>query len=156
MLLSGALSTASATTALAVSPAAVHPARATAAPWAKAGRGWSVVQYTTGTPGTAGKPAQSGRDTLYLTSPQGKKYAFYSWKPAGLDPTLIDWSGDRHRVLLESKFDYGTPARVEQVSLVTGKVIGKFTLPGDVTPIAGRSRGKGHGPVSGPAAAGPC
>jgi hypothetical protein len=38
-------------------------------------------------------------------------------------------------VLLVSKFDYGTPANVEQVSLVTGKVVGKFKLPSDLFPI---------------------
>jgi hypothetical protein len=136
MLLCGALSTASATTALAASPGvAVHPAKSAAVPWAKAGPGWSVVQYTTGTLGSVSKPPQAGRDTLYLTSPQGKKYAFFSWKPAGPIPTLLDWSGDRQRVLLESKVDYGTPANIEQVSLVTGKVVSKFTLPSELTPI---------------------
>jgi TolB protein len=135
MLLTGVLSTASATTALAASPAAIHPAKAAAVPWAKAGPGWSVVQYTTATRGSASKPAQSGRDTLYLTSPQGRKYAFYSWKPAAAVPILVDWSGDRQRVLLASKTDYATPAHVEQVSLVTGKVISKFTLPSELTPI---------------------
>lgn len=135
MLLSGALGTASATTALAASPATVQATRAAAVPWAKAGPGWSVVQYTTGTRGSVSKPSQPGRDTLYLTSPQGKKYAFYSWKPVSLVPTLLGWSGDRQRVLLESKVDYATPAHVEQVSLVTGKVISKFTLPSELTPI---------------------
>jgi hypothetical protein len=135
MLLSGALSTASATTALAASPAAVHPAKASVVPWAKAGPGWSVVQYSTGT-SPLGKPGKPGRETLYLVSPQGQKYAFYSSKPAPIgNGALIDWSGDRQRVLLASQVTYDAPVNVEQISLVTGKLIGKFTLPGDVFPV---------------------
>jgi hypothetical protein len=135
MLLTGVLSTASATTALAASPAATHQAKAAAVPWAKAGPGWTVVQYSTGT-SPLGKPGKLGRITLYLTSPQGKKYAFYSYKPAPAGPgTLIDWSGDRRRVLLASQVAYDAPVHVEQVSLVTGKVLGTFTLPGDAFPV---------------------
>ncbi len=132
MLLSAALGTASASTALAVPRA--HPA----APWTKAGPGWAVVQYSTGT-SVIGKPERDkpGRETLYLVSPQGTKYPFYSWKPArtGATPFVIDWSGDRQRVLLKSQVTYSAPVELEQVSLATGKVIGKFSLPPDVRPI---------------------
>jgi hypothetical protein len=132
MLLSAALGTASATTALAAAPAA----RQQAVPWAQAGVGWTVVQYSTGTQ-VPGHPSQDkvGRQTLYLVSPQGKKYAFYSWKTSGPVPYLIDWSGDRQRVLLKTQPDYTAAAVLEQVSLVTGKVIGKFTLPREMFPI---------------------
>ena len=43
--------------------------------------------------------------------------------------TLSGFLGDRKRVLLDSQFAYGAPVNVEQISLVTGKVIGKFKLP---------------------------
>ncbi|HET7013821.1 MAG TPA: hypothetical protein VFI65_07920 [Streptosporangiaceae bacterium] len=123
----GILSTASATTALAAPAAAV--------PWAKAGPGWAVVQYSTGT-SPIGKPGKPGRLTLYLTSPQGKKYAIYTWKSStGAPGALVDWSGDRKRVLLDSQKAYDAPVNIEQISLVTGKVISKFKLPGDVFPI---------------------
>jgi hypothetical protein len=150
MLLSAVLGTMSVTSALAMLPAAAHQTmaaayQATAAaprstakavPWAKAGPGWAVVQYSTGTY-VAGKPAKAGREILYLVSPQGKKYEFYSWKPSPdvATPSLIGWSGDRQRVLLTSQVTYSDPVTVEQVSLVTGKVIGKFGLPREVEPI---------------------
>jgi hypothetical protein len=132
MLLSAALGTASVTTALAAAPAA----RPRAVVWTQAGPGWTVVQYSTGTQ-VPGHPTQDklGRETLYLVSPQGKKYAFYSWKPSGPVPFVIDWSGDRQRVLLKVQPTYPAAAVLEQVSLVTGKLIGKFALPRGVEPI---------------------
>ena len=130
------LGSASATTALAAAPA---PALAHAAvPWAKAGPGWTVVQNSTSTQVPADQDkGKLGRQTLYLVSPQGKKYAFYSWKPSPnrLLPFVIDWSGDRQRVLLKAQVTYSAPVLVEQVSLVTGKVIGAFHLPPEVEPI---------------------
>ncbi len=113
-------------------PAVASPAahQTPKVPWNKAGPGWAVVQYSTGT------LSKSGSGYLYLTSPQGKKYRIFEWKKQPPVPeALVDWSGDRQRVLVSSQFDATAADNVEQISLVTGKVITKFSWPGNVFPI---------------------
>ncbi|HEX9034729.1 MAG TPA: hypothetical protein VF834_23030 [Streptosporangiaceae bacterium] len=125
---------ASAAPAVAVPPAAAVRAPLATVPWQSAGPGWAIAEYNASifVPGFPGKD-KAGPTTLYLTSPQGHKYPFYTWPATykGLRYTLLDWSGDRQRVLLAS---YGTVNRLEQISLVTGKVVSAFSLPTSVSP----------------------
>jgi hypothetical protein len=104
-------------------------------PLSKVGLGWSIAEYTTG---SFKHPAKT---TLYAVSPQGKKYAFYTW-PASFSGTkafsLVDWSGDKQRVLVHNFFN-----KYEQISLVTGKVINTFKLP-DTANAIGYTRPDGQ------------
>lgn len=104
------------------------PAVASAVPLSKVGRGWSIAEYTTG---FNKHPAKT---TLYAVSPQGKKYAFYTWpaKFSGASAfTVVDWSGDKQRVLVHNFFN-----KFEQISVATGKVINTFKLPASAFPIS--------------------
>jgi hypothetical protein len=118
---SGGAAALAAPTAPSVKPAA------SVVPLNKVGLGWSIAEYTTG---SFKHPAKT---TLYAVSPQGKKYAFYTW-PASFSGTkaftLVDWSGDGQRVLVHNFFN-----KYEQISLVTGKVINTFKLPDTVGAI---------------------
>jgi TolB protein len=126
------------TTALAGVPAAAAgrisvAAMATAhVPWRHAGPGWAAVQYSTAS--TSGAP--KGATTFYLVSPAGRKYPFYR-TPATSYPSLslIDWSGDRRRIFVQQNA-VGNPRRLtyEQISLVTGAVVNRFSLSSDVLP----------------------
>lgn len=103
-----------------------HPAREASSlvPLRQVGLGWSVVEYS------AAKvpPHQAkGKTTLYAVSPQGRKFAFFSWPASATSGLraffLVDWSGDKKRVLVANGFN-----KFEQISLVTGKVINSFKL----------------------------
>ncbi len=116
-----------AATALAA-PAAptAKPAVASLVPLSKVGPGWSIAEYTTG------YNKHPAKTTLYAVSPQGKKYAFYTW-PALSGPnsfTVVDWSGDKQRVLVRNFFN-----KFEQINVATGKVINTFKLPASAFPI---------------------
>jgi TolB protein len=110
---------------------AARPRPSAVVPWSKAGPGWTVAEYSASTaPGVT--PVVKGATTLYLTSPQGAKYPFYTWPVSYTGPayTLVDWSGDRQRVLVAAiNPSSGKPTPLEEISLATGKVIAKFTLP---------------------------
>lgn len=123
-----AASTAAAAAAPAGPVAVGQPRQAAVVPWSKAGPGWAVAEYSA-------TSATKGATTLYLISPQGAKYPFYTWPASYSGPpySLVDWSGDRQRVLVAAPHGGGSPARLEQISLVTRKVIAKFTLPVGVT-----------------------
>ena len=116
--------------------------RAGRVPWRQAGPGWSVVQYSTAA--TSGSP--KGAATLYLVSPSGRKYPFYRTPPAAFPSlSLIDWSGDRRRILVQQAGS-GTSQRLtyEQISLATGTVVTRFSLPSEVMPLEyTRPRGSG-------------
>jgi len=107
-------------------------------PWRQAGPGWSVAEYSAASlPGAAKHPVK-GRTTFYLVSPKGRKYAFYRTPDAAAYPQfdLIDWSGDRHRILVQ-RVTSGNVQHVvfEQISLATGAVVSRFSLPADVDPV---------------------
>ena len=106
----------------------VAGSRAAAVPWRKAGPGWSIAEYSAASLPGAAHPAKA-RTVFYLVSPAGRRWAFYRALTATATPSLIldDWSPDRQRILVD-KWD---PQRVvvEQISLVTGTVISRFTLP---------------------------
>jgi hypothetical protein len=106
-------------------------------PWRQAGPGWSVVEYSVSAGSATHQPAKSST-ILSLVSPQGRKFPFYvSPEPANRGiPDLIDWSGDRQRVLVQQgrsadaqEFWY------EQISLATGAVLTRFKLPERIFPI---------------------
>ena len=77
-----------------------------------------------------------GKTIFYLVSPRGRKYAFYRAAAKAAWPTLdlIDWSGDRQRILVQVTGSgvTGAPNTFEQISLVTGRVISRFKLPNQV------------------------
>jgi hypothetical protein len=114
--------------------AAQVPQSATKLPWRQAGPGWSVVEYSAASL-TQTRPAQA-RTTLYLVSPKGRKYLFYRAPAKAAYPAfdLIDWSGDRQRVLVRVTGSgvAGQPNVLEQISLVTGGVVSRFNLPNQV------------------------
>jgi TolB protein len=113
---------------------AARPRPAAVVPWSKAGPGWTVTVYSTSSaPGVT--PVVQGVTTLYLTSPQGAKYKIAALAASAVPYHLLDWSGDRQRALLWGRTAPSARALMEQVSLVTGRVVSKFTLPGYVTPI---------------------
>src|ERR1700722_2036660 len=116
--------------------AAAAPApQSTKVPWRQAGPGWSVVEYSAPAKSAAAKLST----VLSLVSPQGRKFPFYM-SPRAADhelPDLVDWSGDRQRVLIQ----YGRSANAEtlsyqQISLATGAVLTRFKLPLKISPIA--------------------
>lgn len=111
-------------------------------PWRQAGPGWSVVQYSTANISGSVK----GPTTLYLVSPAGRKYPFYRTAPATFPNfTLIDWSGDRRRILVQQTGS-GDQRRLayEQISLATRTVVTRFSLPSQVDPYEyTRPRGSG-------------
>lgn len=101
----------------------VRSVSSSAVPLSKVGLGWSIAEYTTG---FNKHPAKT---TLYAVSPQGKKFAFYTWSAAFSGTrqfVLVDWSGDGQRVLVRNFFN-----KFEEISLATGKVINTFKLPAD-------------------------
>src|SRR5215472_10713562 len=110
-----------------------HTVKATSSlvPLRQVGLGWSIVEYS-----AAKVPphAAKGKTTLYAVSPSGRKFAFYSWPASagtGLSAfSLVDWSGDKQRVLVANGFN-----RLEQISVVTGKVISSFKVPAGVTAL---------------------
>jgi len=114
-------------TTAAAAPAARPGVRASRVPWRLAGPGWSVAEYSAAS--LAGAP---GRTTFFLVSPKGRKYAFYVTPKATSFPVLelVDWSGDRRRVLVDrAGTGGGQRERVEQLSLARRTVGSRFTLP---------------------------
>jgi hypothetical protein len=101
---------------LAATATAGHAATArSGVPWSHVGPGWELVDYSLGTAGTPPKP---GLSTLYLVSPSGQKYALHSWPAKAGTPSLLDWSGDKTRALMQT----ATAGQLEQINLMTGKV----------------------------------
>ncbi len=125
----GALAAPSAPSAQSAQPAQQAKGTSSLVPLRQVGFGWSVAEYSAA---TIGNPPHKGKITLYAISPQGRKFAFYSWPAAKMGPrtfNLVDWSGDGQRVLVQNLY------RLEQISLATGKVINSFKLPPDAQVI---------------------
>ena len=95
-------------------------------PWSKVGPGWELVQYTTR---PAVIPVKPGPVTLYLVGPNGARYSLHTWPASAAQPTLIAWSGDKTRALLE--FPSG---KMGQLTLATGR-LSTFTMAGHATPL---------------------
>ncbi len=106
-----------------------------AVPWRQVGPGWALVTDTTGTPfATHPKP---GVTTLYLVDPAGGKYVMYRWRhvPAYGGVSLLSWSGDGTRAMLEVATSPASSAQqLDQLTLATGKLT-RLRLPGAVVPI---------------------
>jgi hypothetical protein len=120
---------------------ALARARTDLVPWRHAGPGWSVVEYSTAS--TSG--SHRGPATIYLVSPSGRRYPFYRTAPMkspGL--LLIDWSGDRRRILVRTGSLNQPRVAYEQISLATGAVVTKFSLPKLLMPV-GYTRPRGSG-----------
>lgn len=103
-------------------------------PWAQVGPGWALAEYTTGSYHAAAPV------TLYMLDPEGGRYQVYRW-PATTQPwPVIDWSGDKSRVLLEQP---GTSVlTVHEFTIATGQVT-TFTLPSAVSSVLGYTRPDG-------------
>jgi hypothetical protein len=112
-------------------------------PWAQIGRGWALAVYTTGSPPTGGDIAAPV--TLYMIDPEGGMYQIYQWS-ATTDPwKLIDWSGDKTRVLLYDP-ENNSPATetiLHQLTLATGQIT-TFTLPAASSQVMGYTRPDGE------------
>jgi hypothetical protein len=118
-------------TAAAAGPAAGSPAGAgggvrlaagqaagrPAVPWSRVGPGWVLAEYWNGRYAEPGPP-RSAPASLYLVSPAGGRYLLYRTAVTSHPPTLIDWSGDKARALLQT----AAPGGMEQVTLATGRV----------------------------------
>ena len=77
-----------------------------------------------------------GRTTFYLVSPAGRKYPFYATRPESVpDLEPLDWSGDRQRIVADFLDSNDQRVRYEQISLVTGTVTTRFSLPFDLLGI---------------------
>jgi hypothetical protein len=101
-------------------------------PWRQAGPGWAVVEYSTASISESAK----GATTFYLVSPAGRKYLFYRTPPTRYPSLfLIDWSGDRKRIFVQQTA-FGNPQHLtyEQISLITGTVLTRFSLSSEVLP----------------------
>lgn len=121
--LAGAVASASAAPVLSQAPPSAQPR--VAVPWSTVGSGWELVEYTSGA-STRGAAA-----TVYLVSPGGARYPVYTWRAAAnFAPTLLDWSGDKTRALLDMSGTNG----MAQLNLRTGKLT-HFTLPRPVQVI---------------------
>ena len=127
-----ALATVPRATAATAGTAAIHATQSTQAgtrthvPWSKVGPGWELVQYTTR---PAVIPVKPGPVTLYLVGPNGARYSLHTWPASAAQPTLIAWSGDKTRALLE--FPSG---KMGQLTLATGR-LSTFTMAGHATPL---------------------
>ena len=73
-----AIAAASVTSGAAVAtPLPARPAPASNVPLSKVGLGWSIAEVSSAPVPTT--HATKGKTTLYAVSPQGRKFAFYSW-----------------------------------------------------------------------------
>jgi len=111
----------------------VHPAKAelSLVPLRQVGLGWSIVEYSAA---KVSPHPTTGKTTLYAVSPQGRKFAFFSWpsvRPGLSSYFLVDWSGDGQRVLMANGYN-----KFEQISLATGKVINRFKLPSSASAMS--------------------
>jgi hypothetical protein len=104
-------------------------------PWSQIGPGWALAEYTAGTNQVAAPV------TLYVLDPEGGMYQVYQW-PATTDPwTLIDWSGDKTRVLLNDPAVYPPP--LDQLTLATGQIT-TINLPVAGAQVLGYTRPDGE------------
>jgi TolB protein len=126
-LVAALLTAAGGSAGAAIAAPSAHPVRPASSHVPTVGLGWSVAEYSASSVPTA-KHKVKGKTTLYAVSPNGQKYAFYSW-PAGANTgpgayLLVDWSGDGQRVLVRNGYN-----KFEEISLATGKVVNSFKLP---------------------------
>jgi hypothetical protein len=92
------------------------------------------VEYSTSSLPGGDLPPADGTTTYYLVSPAGRKYAFYVTPSQTPYPRyeLVDWSGDRRRILIQRTSGSTERSPYEQVSLATGTVLSRFILRGNV------------------------
>jgi TolB protein len=108
--------------------AAGQVAQRAAVPWRRVGPGWVLAEYWPGRFALEGKP-KAAAATVYLIDPAGGRYRLYRWAATKQPPSLVDWSGDKTRALLER------PAGgLEQIVLKTGKLT-RFSLAGGASAI---------------------
>jgi hypothetical protein len=106
-------------------------------PWRRAGPGWLVVEFSAARWPSPGRRPEKAPATFYLVSPAGRKYPFYRTAATAYPQLqLVDWSGDRQRILVAAEAGSDQRAVVEQISLVSGAVISRFSLPTGVLPLA--------------------
>jgi TolB protein len=97
-------------------------------PWHQVGPGWVLAQYSKSRPGGG----HSGPETLDLISPSGTSYQLASWPDNLTAPSLLSWSPDGTRALLQ--VPAGNNIVYEQMTLATGAV-SRLAMPGQWTPI---------------------
>jgi hypothetical protein len=85
-------------------------------PWHQVGPGWVLAQYSKSRPGGG----HSGPETLDLISPSGTSYQLASWPDNLTAPSLLSWSPDGTRALLQ--VPAGNNIVYEQMTLATGVV----------------------------------
>jgi hypothetical protein len=84
----------------------------TAIPWTQVGKGWAIVRFTT----AADVTTDTGPSTLYLVNPIGGRYNLVTLANGSY---VVDWSGDRQRVLLYSFV--GQKNTLSEFNLVTAE-----------------------------------
>jgi TolB protein len=105
-------------------------------PWGQIGPGWALAEYTTGSYQVAAPV------TLYAVDPEGGMYQVFQW-PATTDPwNLIDWSGDKTRVLLQEPGS-ANPTTLHQLTLATGQIT-TFTVSAAGSQALGYTRPDGE------------
>jgi hypothetical protein len=102
-------------------------------PLSQAGPGWAIAEFSSGSPTVAGPV------TLDLVDPSGRTYPLYSWASTMRPWNVLDWSGDRSRVLLVQAD--ASPEVFGQLTLATGQ-LSTFTLPAGAT-VLGYTRPDG-------------
>jgi TolB protein len=99
-----------------------------AVPWRRVGPGWVLTQYWPGRFGFV-KKAVAAPVTLYLISPAGRRYQLHRWASTKQPLYVVDWSGDKTRVVLFAPLT----GRLSQLTLATGRV-SPIRLPAGVSP----------------------
>jgi hypothetical protein len=117
-------------------------------PWRSVGPGWALAEYSASTvPGM--RPARNGPTTLYLIDPRGGRYTLHQWprRSFGMEPQLVDWSGDKTRALF-TQLGAHSAWQLVQITLATGtasaitlgtnETVTGYTKPGGLNILATR------------------
>jgi hypothetical protein len=108
-------------------------------PWSEVGPGWMLATWSPAEGRHAGGGPVEGQPdpdavptTLYLVNPAGGRYAITTFPPSdGMQPSLVDWSGDGGRALFyRGGNGPSTPATLITVDLHTGAQ-STFTAAGE-------------------------
>jgi TolB protein len=112
-------------------------------PWRRVGPGWVLAEYWPGRFGYI-STAIAAPVTLYLISPPGHRYQLHQWAATKQPLYVIDWSGDKARVLLYDSIK----GRLEQMTLATGRVT-RISPPSGVNPyLMSYTRPTGQGLIA--------
>jgi hypothetical protein len=105
--------------------------RRSAIPWSLVGRGWTLAEFSTAAPNSAGQASGGGSYTTYLVDPEGDKYEVTA-SSGGTEPDLMAWSGNAQTALLGTAS--GAAGSYELLNVQTGQLT-PLPLPAGVVPV---------------------